>query len=171
MKIYVKYHNLNCLLEMHGNWIDLKSAEDVSINSLKSCMISLGVSIKLPKYFQANIVPRSSTFNKYGIIMANHYGVIDGDTKDQKGYNGNNDIWYFNAIAFRRTKIEEGDRIAQFEIKPAMSAPWWVKLKWLLTNKIKIMVVDDLGNDNRGGFDSSDDNESDVLIDDTNLLG
>jgi len=171
MKIYVKYHNQNCLLEMHGNWVDLKSAETVSINSLKNYMISLGVSIKLPKYFQANIVPRSSTYSKYGVIMANHYGVVDGDTKDQKGYNGNGDIWYFNAIALRRTKISEGDRIAQFEVRPAMSAPWWVKLKWMFTNKIEIIVVDDLGDNNRGGFGSTDPKEDNgEIIDDENLI-
>ena len=172
MKIYIKYHNPNCLLEQHGNWIDLKSAEDVAIMSLKNHMISLGVSIKLPKYFQANIVPRSSTFNKYGIIQANHYGVVDGPNKTSNGYSGNDDIWYFNAVALRRTQIKEGDRIAQFEIRPTMNAPWWAKLKWLFSHKIEIRVVDDLGDENRGGFGSSDieDDGSDLLLDDVNVV-
>ncbi len=171
MKILVKYHNPNCLLEQHGNWIDLKSAETVSINSLKSELIPLGVSIKLPKYFQANIVPRSSTFNKYGVIQANHYGVVDGPSKNDNGYSGNGDMWYFNAIALRRTKINEGDRIAQFEIRPTMNAPWWAKLKWLFSKKVNIYVVDDLGDNNRGGFGSTDQaNIEAMLLDDEKLV-
>lgn len=40
-------------------------------------LISLGVSMKLPKYFEANIVPRSSLFLKKGILQGNSYGIID----------------------------------------------------------------------------------------------
>jgi len=152
MKILIKYHNPICKLEEYGNWIDLKSAEDVDIELLSTKLISLGVSMRLPKYFQANIVPRSSTFNKFGLIQANHYGVVDGPDNKSNGYSGNDDIWKFNAIAFKKTKISMGDRICQFEIKPTMRAPWYVKVKWLFNNKITFIEVDDLKSVNRGGF-------------------
>lgn len=155
MKIYIKYHDSECELKSFGNWIDLKSAEDVEIKKLENKLISLGVSMKLPKYFQGNIVPRSGTFNKFGIIQANHFGVVDGPDSESDGYSGNDDIWKFNAIALKNTKISKGDRICQFEIKPSMKAPWYIKLKWLFTSKIKFVVVNDLKSKNRGGFGQS----------------
>ena len=160
MKIKVKYHNQNCKIESFGDWIDLKAAEAVHfkapISAFKSRkvdfdskIIKLGISMHLPKYFEANIVPRSSTFKKYGLISANHFGVIDNE------YCGNNDIWGFPAIALRDTTIEEGDRICQFRIRPSQKAPWYVKLKWLLVSEVEFVEVDDLGNKNRGGFGST----------------
>jgi len=155
IKVYVKKHTEHNQLLSFGNWIDLHAAETVSIKKGENKLISLGISIKLPKYFQANIVPRSGTYNKYGVIQANHYGVIDGPTKDDDGYSGNNDIWKFNAIALKLTLIEAGDRICQFEIRPAMNAPFWVKLKWLFSNGFKFIEVENLNSKDRGGFGST----------------
>ena len=61
MKIKIKYHNEKCNIESFGNWIDLKSAENVQLKFGEHKLISLGVSMKLPKYYQANVVPRSSS--------------------------------------------------------------------------------------------------------------
>jgi len=155
MEVLIKYHNLNCQIKSYGNWIDLKSAENIEFKLFENKLIPLGVSMKLPKYFQANIVPRSGTYKKYGLIQANHYGVVDGPDDKSDGYSGNNDIWMFNAIAFRDTKINIGDRICQFEIRLTMKAPWWVKLKWLFDNKIEFIEVEDLKSKNRGGFGST----------------
>ena len=66
--------------------------------------------MKLPKGYEAHIVPRSSTFKNFGIIQTNHYGVID------ETYCGDQDQWYFPAYALRDTKIERNDRICQFRI-------------------------------------------------------
>ena len=152
MNIYIKYHNPICVVESHGNWIDLKSAETIQFLKWDFKLISLGVSMKLPKYYQANIVPRSSTFIKYRLIQHNHYGVVDGPDRDGQGYSGNDDVWKFGAIAFQNTAIAEGDRLCQFEIRPIMTAPWYVKLKWIFNNKIKFIEVNDLKSTNRGGF-------------------
>ena len=67
MKIKIKYHNKNCKIESFGNWIDLKSAENIQLNLGQHKLISLGVSMELPKYYQGNLVPRSSTYSKFGI--------------------------------------------------------------------------------------------------------
>jgi dUTP pyrophosphatase len=155
MRIYIKYHNPACKVETHGNWIDLKSAESVELRKWQFKLIPLGVSMKLPKYYQANIVPRSGTFIKYNLIQHNHYGVVDGPDAERQGYSGNNDIWKFGAIAFEKTSIKEGDRLCQFEIRPIMTAPWYVKLKWIFDSKIKFIEVDDLKSTDRGGFGQS----------------
>lgn len=155
MKIPIKYHNPVCKIESFGNWIDLKSSETIEIKKLEYKLIPLGVSMKLPKYYQGNIVPRSGTLKKYNIIQGNHYGVVDGPDKENGGYSGNDDIWMFNAVALKNTVINEGDRICQFEIRLSMKAPWWVKLKWLFDNKIEFIEVNDLNTHNRGGFGST----------------
>ena len=159
MKIKVKYHNNNCKLESFGDWIDLKSAENLVFLSprivaneivIDNSLISLGISMKLPKYFEANIVPRSSTFMKKGLIQWNHFGVIDNS------YSGDNDIWKFGAIALKTTTVNEGERICQFRIQPSMQSPWYIKLKWLFTSKVEFVEVDNLDSKDRGGFGSSD---------------
>jgi len=156
MKILIKYHNENCKIESFGNWIDLKSAENITLSLGEHKLISLGVSMKLPKYYQGNVVPRSSTYSKFGLIQANHYGVIDGADDKSDGYSGNDDIWKFSAIALNSNKkIKIGDRICQFEIRPIMKAPWWVKLRWMFDNKIEFIEVDNLTAANRGGYGST----------------
>lgn len=155
MKILVKYHNYMCRLEQHGSWIDLKSSKSIDLKKFENKLIPLGVSIKLPKYYQANIVPRSSTYKKYNIIQANHYGVVDGPDNKSDGYSGNDDVWMFNAIALKATHIGVGDRICQFEVKLTMNAPWYVKLRWLFSKKIRLIEIDDLKSKNRGGFGST----------------
>lgn len=160
MKIKVKYHNDNCKIESFGDWIDLKAAQFVHFNAPTSAFrsrkvsfdfktISLGISMELPKHFEANIVPRSSTYKKFGLVSANHFGVIDNS------YCGDNDVWGFPAIALKETSIEEGDRICQFRIRPSQKAPWYIKLKWLFVSEIEFVEVDHLGNPDRGGFGSS----------------
>lgn len=104
MKIKVKEITEGCMPEIidKGDWIDLRSAEDinfiapqssnrkrkyvngtqVSFRNIKSDLklIRLGVAMKLPKGFEAVILPRSSTPFRFGIICANSQGVIDGKT-------------------------------------------------------------------------------------------
>ena len=152
-KIYIKYHNENLNKIEHnpnGCWIDLRSSKNYEIPKGTNKLIDLGVSMKLPKYFQANIVPRSSTFKNYGLIQLNHLGVVD-DT-----YSGNSDVWMFNGFALiSDSTVKENDRVCQFEIRPSQHAPFWVKLKWLISNKIVFIEVNNLDNTNRGGFGTS----------------
>ncbi len=116
MKIEVRYHGDVPPLQKlpQGDWIDLRSAEEVKMRAGDFRLISLGVSMRLPKGYEAHVVPRSSTFKKWGIIQANSMGVID------ESYCGDGDIWYFPAVALRDTVIEKGDRICQFRIMQKM---------------------------------------------------
>lgn len=93
-----------------GDWIDLRIAEDVTLKAGDFKLIPLGVAMMLPKGYEAIIIPRSSTFKKYGIIQANSVGLID------EAYCGNNDEWHFPAFATRDIKIPKNTRICQFRI-------------------------------------------------------
>ena len=161
MKIKVKYHNPNCKFSFidKGEWIDLRASKTIEFEAPKltvantvvfdNKMIPLGFAMELPKDFEAWVEPRSGTYKNWGIILANSKGIIDSS------YAGNDDIWRFPAIALRNTTILEGDRICQFRIMPSQKASIWTKIKWLFTNKIEFVEVDNLCNTNRGGFGST----------------
>ena len=93
-----------------GDWIDLRAGETVTLKKGDYYLIRLGVGMILPDGWEALVLPRSSTPNNFGIVVANSMGVIDND------YCGDADEWKFPAIAVRDTVIRKGDRIAQFRI-------------------------------------------------------
>ena len=99
-------------------------------------MIPLGVAMELPKGYEAHIVPRSSTFKNFGIIQANHHGIVDCS------YCGDNDQWFMPVYAMRDTHISCNDRICQFRI---------------VENQPKIVFdeVETLEGKDRGGFGST----------------
>ena len=108
-----------------GDWIDLRAAEDITIKQFEFKLIPLGVGFILPDDYEALIVPRSSTYKKYGIIQTNSIGVIDNS------YSGDNDQWMMPVIAMRDTEIKKGDRICQFRIQKRMDTPEFVEVKRL----------------------------------------
>lgn len=133
----VKFHKQIYIIEKYGDWFDLKTIEDTKMERGDYKLISLGVSIELPKGYEAIVAPRSSTFNKYGVIMANSFGIIDED------YNGDNDVWHFPAYCmWRETFIPEGTRICQFRIFEHQP-------------DIAFAISSELSNEDRGGFGSS----------------
>ena len=136
--IEIKYHTDITPIEINpnGDWVDLRAAEDVEMKVGDFRLFSLGVSMKLPEGYEAHIVPRSSTYKNWGIIQANHMGVVDNS------YCGNNDIWKFPAIAIRDTQIYKNERICQFRIMKKQPA-------------LEFMEVDRLDDEDRGGFGSS----------------
>lgn len=119
-----------------GDWIDLRCAEYIEMKAGEFRMIPLGVAMELPYGFEALMAPRSSTFKKYGIMLANSIGIID------ESYKGDNDEWHFLAIAMRDTIIKKNERICQFRIIEHQP-------------KIHLMEVNTLGNADRGGCGST----------------
>jgi dUTP pyrophosphatase len=98
-------------IEKKGDWIDLYAAKSITIPKGEFAIVPLGVAMKLPEGYEAHIVPRSSTYKKWGIIQANHMGIIDNS------YCGPNDWWMFSALAMRdNVVIERGERICQFRV-------------------------------------------------------
>ena len=138
MTIQIRYHADILPLEKlpQGDWIDLRAAETVEMKAGEYRLIPLGVSMKLPQGYEAHLVPRSSTFKKWGVIQANSMGVID------ESYCGDGDIWHFSALAMRDTHIERGDRICQFRIVKKMQ-------------DVRLEAVEILMEPNRGGLGST----------------
>lgn len=93
-----------------SDWIDLRASEEVTLKKGEFKLIPLGVAMQLPKGYEAHIVPRSSTYKNFGLIQANHCGIVDGS------YCGDNDMWRMPVIAMRDTTIHVNDRICQFRI-------------------------------------------------------
>lgn len=114
-----------------GDWVDLRCAEDTTMKAGEFKYIPLGVAMELPVGCEAIVVPRSSTFAKYGIIQAN-----------SSSYRGDNDWWHFTAIAMRDTFIPKNDRICQFRLLPNQSP-------------IRLLQVETLDNPDRGGLGST----------------
>ncbi|MBR6701076.1 MAG: deoxyuridine 5'-triphosphate nucleotidohydrolase [Firmicutes bacterium] len=119
-----------------SDWIDLRAAETVELKKGDYYAIKLGVAMKLPEGYEAHVVPRSSTFKNYGLIMVNSVGIIDNT------YCGPNDQFHMPVYATRDTVVNFNDRICQFRI---------------MENQPKInFIEDDLeGEQNRGGFGST----------------
>lgn len=67
--------------------IDLYCAQDITIGAGEFAYINLGVSMKLPEGYKADIVPRSGTFGKYNLLQTNSDGRIDTN------YSSKADIW------------------------------------------------------------------------------
>ena len=139
LEIKIKFHDDELIKPekiSKGDLIDLRAAEDVTLKAGEFKLISLGVSMKLPEGWKAQMYPRSSTFKNFGIIQANSVGQIDNS------YSGTNDIWKFPAIALRDTIIHKNDRICQFEIVP-------------IQPPIRFTEVDTLDAKDRGGIGST----------------
>lgn len=138
--IQIKYltDNIEKLTYIGGksDWIDLRAAQEVSMKAGEFRLIPLGIAMKLPKGYEAHIVPRSSTFKNFGIIQTNHQGVVD------ESYCGDNDQWFFPAYALRDTTIHVNDRICQFRIMEHQPV-------------IQFDEVEELGNQDRGGIGST----------------
>ncbi|MBR3643224.1 MAG: deoxyuridine 5'-triphosphate nucleotidohydrolase [Parasporobacterium sp.] len=119
-----------------SDWIDLRASEDVEMKKGESRLIPLGIAVRLPKGYEAHIVPRSSTFKNFGIIQTNHMGIVDSS------YCGDNDQWFYPAYAMRDTVIHANDRIAQFRI---------------MRNQPRLIFeeTDHLEEKDRGGFGST----------------
>ncbi len=139
-RIRIKYHSNEIqkleYIDGKSDWIDLRAAEHAVLKKGEFKLISLGVSMELPKGYEAVIVPRSSTYKNFGIIQTNHMGVVD------ESYCGDNDVWMMPALALRDTEINVNDRICQFRIQKHQP-------------RILFEEVKELGNDDRGGIGST----------------
>ena len=140
MKIQIKYFDKGIEkitnIEGKSDWFDLRAAETITLKAGDFALIPLGVGMILPEGYEANIVPRSSTFKNYGIIQTNHYGVIDNS------YSGDNDQWRFPAYATRDVTINKNDRICQFRINKKQPT-------------FDFEEVEHLNDTDRGGFGST----------------
>lgn len=141
MDIFVKYltDTIDPISQAHsGEWIDLRTAKLIALRQGDFALIPLGVIISVPSGYESILVPRSSTFKKYGIIQTNGIGIID------HLYCGPNDEWKMPVYATRDTVIPANTRICQFRIIPSQ--------------EVTIRTVNDVMQaKSRGGFGSTGD--------------
>lgn len=119
-----------------SNWIDLRSAETIHLKKCEFHLIPLGVGMKLPDGYEANIVPRSSTYKNFKVLQTNSFAVIDNS------YSGDNDQWLYPVIAMEDTIINKNDRICQFRINK-------------IQPQIEFEEIEHLNDVNRGSFGST----------------
>lgn len=174
MTIKVLEKVLGCMPSIikKGEWIDLYTAEDVTLKGpysktlrkktkngevieryrdvvFSSTLIPLGVCMEIPKGTEALLLPRSSTFKNCGILQTNSEGIIDST------YCSDKDEWKMAVLATRNVTILAGTRIAQFRIQLSQKATVWQKIKWLFSSSVKIKRVKSLKGLERGGFGST----------------
>lgn len=123
-------------------WVDCeRTLEDGTIEKTKKItyhkgdflMLPLGISIKQPKGYEVNLLPRSSTFKNFGIIQANSMAVGD-DT-----FISDNDMYHYPAIALTDGEMYLYDRICQMQVNK--------------TTNLQLNEVESLGeNETRKGF-------------------
>jgi dUTP pyrophosphatase len=148
-KIKVYYHNRYCKIESFGDWIDLKTAYDYVLDRFDYRVLNLGLSVALPKYYELNIVPRSSTYKNYGVLQTNSFGIIDNE------YCGLKDVIGFPALCMTETSlIPAFTRVCQCKVILSQKAPWYIKILDLFTT-LKWVEVSTLTGKSRGGFGST----------------
>jgi len=137
----VKVHYLAGAPELeqfdYGGCVDLYNYEDVDMRAGDWQLVNLGVSMQLPDGYDALLLPRSSTFKRYGLLLANSVGYIDNS------YAGDEDVWMASVYATRDVHIDKGTRCFQFRIIPTQP-------------KLSFTPVDRLKPKRRGGFGSTD---------------
>ena len=136
-KIKIKYHvkELEKLRYIDGksDWIDLRVAEEVKMKAGEFRLISMGISVELPKGYEMWSLPRSSAFKNFGVIQTNAMGVVD------ESFCGDNDIIHMPILAMRDTEMHINDRIGQFRIAKHQA-------------EIHFVEVEHLNHADRGGF-------------------
>lgn len=126
----------DCAPEQHGDWIDLKSAENIQYTAGQSFMIPLGVAMEVPKGYEVHLVPRSSTWKNHMLMQTNSVGIVDHD------YCGDDDELKMPVVAGGVGMIKKGERICQIKLVPVQP-------------KVNFEYVETLGNKSRGGFGST----------------
>lgn len=118
---------------------DIGTAVKTSVPSQSMVRIPTGLVIEVPHNHGLLVVPRSSTFSKYGLIMPHSIGVIDED------YCGHDDELLLQVYNLKpqAITIPAGTRIAQGLVIPIERVTFVEQAAALA--------------DSRGGFGSTDD--------------
>jgi len=82
---------------------DLRCSEDLVIEAGEYYMLPLDIVVKPPEGYHFEVVPRSSTFKKHGILLVNSVGIID------PSYSGENDT--LAALIYRPSDVMSMDGI------------------------------------------------------------
>lgn len=158
MKIKKMRENVKLPKSYNGNWMDVYASgiavctheqfqengfnQDFKykgkVNYFKgnTVIIKLGFALELDEYSTGYLLPRSSTYKNYGLLLTNSMGVID------TSYCGDNDEWTMVFYATENGSINIGDRPGQMFIRRDVEI-------------FQFEEVEHLGNKDRGGYGSS----------------
>lgn len=119
---------------------DLFAREEVTLQPGEIARIPLNVATEIPSGAVGLLFQRSSTFSKWGIKLTNGVGVIDSN------YSGDGDEWCAEVRneTDKPITIKRGDKICQAVFLPLLP--------------MELVEVDCLGNADRGGFGTTQDN-------------
>ena len=96
-------------------------ASDFVLRAGEFALIPTGISIELPKGYEAQVRPRSGLAAKFGITVLNAPGTIDSDYRGE-----------VKVILINHSKndyiIRNGDRIAQMVVSPCLQADFTAEL-------------------------------------------
>jgi dUTP pyrophosphatase len=95
--------------------MDLRSAENLTLNPGARALVATGLAIALPESFEAQVRPRSGLAVKHGVTVLNSPGTIDAD------YRGEIKVPLIN-LGTEDFNIARGDRIAQMVVAPVTMA-------------------------------------------------
>ena len=91
--------------------------EDIVLKPLERALVPTGLSIELPKGYEAQVRPRSGLSIKKGITLVNAVGTIDSD------YRGEIRVPLIN-LSNETFTVSKGDRIAQMIIAKYSKVTW-----------------------------------------------
>lgn len=101
-------------MDLRANFAD---RGDMVIEPNTRALIPTGLSMEIPKGFEAQVRPRSGLALKHGITLVNAPGTIDSDYRGPLGVilinHGDTDF-----------TVAHGDRIAQIVFAPVMQVGW-----------------------------------------------
>ena len=103
---------LSAGMDLHAN-----ITEQVVLKPMERTLIPTGLSIALPKGYEAQIRPRSGLAFKHGITVLNSPGTIDAD------YRGELKVLLVN-LSNQDFIIQNGERIAQMVIAKHEQITW-----------------------------------------------
>lgn len=106
--------------------------------------VSLNIATEIPEDMVGLVFQRSSTYRRWGLKLTNSVGVIDAL------YRGDSDIWgaEFKNETDKTVILNPGDKVCQ--------------AIFLELPNIKLVEVDHLDNEDRGGFGTSFDNAKEL---------
>lgn len=94
--------------------LDLKSAEDITLEPGESAPVGCGIIIEIPPGYVGLVFPRSGLSTKKGLVLKNTIGVIDAD------YRGEVICYMTNTGSFKYS-INKYERIAQLVVIPCLT--------------------------------------------------
>ncbi|TDG95715.1 dUTP diphosphatase [Cardinium endosymbiont of Culicoides punctatus] len=114
-------HPLPTYATTGSSGMDLRAYIDapITLSPLQKALIDTGITIALPKGYEAQVRPRSGLALKHGITVLNSPGTIDSD------YRGEIKILLVN-LSQESFTVQNGDRIAQLIIAKYEQICWKV---------------------------------------------